>query len=300
MEGDEPTLKFSKINNFKIKPLINADRPIEAIGGGKLIPEPYSNIFIVGKKASGKTTILYNLLKNCVNKHTTVIIFSSTINRDKTWDDILKMLEKKKCMVEKFIDFKNEEDGEILKDMIEQLKQVNPMEDEKKITDKDGEPIEPDVKPPRVYFGFVDEIKEKEKEEKRKEKEKLKEVKAEKKKKLYPKYVFVMDDMGDQMRIPVVAQLLKTNRHFLSKVIVSTQSLTDLAPSSRKQTDFCLCSHSLSPDKLKNLYHDLDISNTFEEFEHIYKKATEKPYCFLWIDVKRNKFRINFDTSIEI
>lgn len=298
IDGEEiKPITTSKLNNFKVKPLINSDRPIENIGGGTLIPEVYANIFLLSKKKTGKTTLLYNLLKACCNKKTNVVIFSSTINRDKTWEDILKMLDKKKCNVQKFVDIEDDENGEILADIIDELKYASEDENKDKIgTPKD--PCAPSI--PKINFGFRDEVKEKAKEDKKKEKEKEREEKAEKKKKLYPEFIFVFDDMGDTLRAKIISQLLKTNRHYRSKVIISSHHLTDITPPSRKQIDYLICGHSMNLDKLKDIYQDLDISCPFEDFKRLYEYATSEPYHFLFVDVKNNLFRKDFNEHIEI
>jgi hypothetical protein len=84
------------INNDKrllVKPIqfheAEDKRPIK---GGKIITELYSNIFLCAKKNSGKTTIVAKLLRECSNKDTTIIVFSSTLDKDKSWKAIKKEL----------------------------------------------------------------------------------------------------------------------------------------------------------------------------------------------------------------
>ena len=56
--------------------------------------EPYCNIFLVARKKSGKSTVIWTILKECVGQSTTVLIFCSTIKRDNNWKEIVKWLDK--------------------------------------------------------------------------------------------------------------------------------------------------------------------------------------------------------------
>ena len=64
--------------------------------GYDLIPWMYANIFLAGRKFSGKTTVVFNILKNCTDKDTKVVIFANTINSDANWVFIKEWLSKHK------------------------------------------------------------------------------------------------------------------------------------------------------------------------------------------------------------
>src|ERR1700691_148991 len=66
-------------------------RPVK---GAWLIPNIYANCILIGEKERGKTTVIFNILKACLGKKTTVIFFVSTINNDiKGWLPIKKWLD---------------------------------------------------------------------------------------------------------------------------------------------------------------------------------------------------------------
>ena len=46
---------------------------------------------------------------------------------------------------------------------------------------------------------------------------------------------------------------------------------------------------------MKELYKDSDSSIPFETFIEVYKKATELPHSFLYIDKRSDSFRCCFD-----
>jgi Ni2+-binding GTPase involved in maturation of urease and hydrogenase len=91
-----PKIELKKINNVEVKgiPLLNAkdDRPAK---GANLFPFVFGNIFVVAPTNSGKTSLIYKVMKECIDSRTTVIVFSSTINNDKSWETIKKYLKLK-------------------------------------------------------------------------------------------------------------------------------------------------------------------------------------------------------------
>ena len=289
-------MKTSKINNVKIKPIITNEHPVEKIGAYQLFPEPYCNVAIIAKKKSGKTSVLYNCLEKCTNKNTHVWLFSSTIHRDSTYKSILEMLETKKCQVSTFTHFLDE-GGNILEEIINELKSVNGDSGEQS-QEAEGAGVYDRVQTTqqcKVKFGGEKTEEQLEKEEERKY---IKEEKKKRKKTLYPEHIFCFDDLGNDMRNKALSQLLKTNRHFKSKVFMLGHTLTDLDPAARKQLDYALIFKSFSEDKLKDLYKDLDLSLDFENFIKAYHYATTQPYCFLYISTKTDELRKNFNEKI--
>ena len=92
-------MQTKEINKIIIKPVVHLALEQNEILGYNYFPTIYSNIYICSRRRSGKTTLIYNILKNCVNKRTNVVLFCSTIKRDSTYKLILEMLEKKKVNV---------------------------------------------------------------------------------------------------------------------------------------------------------------------------------------------------------
>ena len=88
-------LQLKKINDIAVKPIIQNKLHKDDVLGYDYFPTLYSNIYIRSKRKSGKTTLIYNILKHCTDKKTNVVFFCSTIHRDATYKKILEMLEKK-------------------------------------------------------------------------------------------------------------------------------------------------------------------------------------------------------------
>ena len=92
-----------KLNDVKVSSI-----PLLQVGDGKfkgcdLFSEQYPNIFLLAKKKSGKTSTIFNILKNSVTKNTQVIIFSSTLNKDLNMLYIINWLEEKKIPTAAFM-----------------------------------------------------------------------------------------------------------------------------------------------------------------------------------------------------
>src|SRR5690606_31578406 len=121
------------------------------------------------------------------------------------------------------------------------------------------------------------------------------EEKEKKPKKHCPKHIFIFDDIGNELKLPSIAQLLKTNRHLKSKAIISSQYLNDLSVKGRKNIDYWLLFKGHTLEKLEIIYKDADLSIPFEDFVEMYETATEKQYNFFYIDCRDDEFRINFN-----
>ena len=48
----------------------------------------------------------------------------------------------------------------------------------------------------------------------------------------------------------------------------------------------------------QEIYKDCDSAVPFATFLDIYKKATSKPFSFMYIDTRSDEFRVNFDKKI--
>jgi len=118
------------------------------------------------------------------------------------------------------------------------------------------------------------------------------------KKKEVAEKIFIFDDLGGLLRDPSICQLLKTNRHEKSKVIISSQWITDLQPQAILQIDIALFFAKFPQYKLEEVHKLLGISLSFPKLLELYKYATKEPFNFLFIDVKRELFRKNFSMEI--
>ena len=117
-------MQMKKINDIQVLPVIVSALNEDQILGYQYFKNLYTNIYICSKRKSGKSTVIYNILKNCVGKKTNVVFFCSTIHRDDTYQKLLEMLEKKKINVmvhSHFIEDKHNILQEILSELDGQL-----------------------------------------------------------------------------------------------------------------------------------------------------------------------------------
>lgn len=262
-------MKVQQINDEKVEPIPIEKISPEKIKGYKLFPNVYANIFLVARKKSGKTSVINKIVKSCIGKDSVVHIFASTIHKDPSLLHIVEYLEKKGKEVDTYNSVKEDKVdnlANILKDLQVEAEHEELMKKKKK--EKKSK-----------LFNFGDEEEEKEK----------------KPKKHCPKHIFIFDDIGNELKLPSIAQLLKTNRHLKSKVIISSQYLNDLSVQGRKNIDYWLLFKGHTLEKLETIYKDADLSIPFEDFVEMYETATEKQYNFFYIDCRDDEFRINFN-----
>jgi len=259
-------ITIQKINQEKVKPIPLEVIPKDKIKGSCLFENIYANIFIVARKKSGKTSVIFKIIKSCTGKKTKFFIFSSTIHKDATWIHIVKFLRKRNNEVHTYTSIKeggNDELFEILKSL-----QVEDKEEEK----------------PKPNLLFPQE----------------KDKKDKKENKISAEHLFIFDDIGSELALASVTELLKTNRHYLSKCIISSQHVNDLKPAARKQIDYWLLFKGHKEEKLEIIYKDADINIPFELFHQLYLDATKEKYNFLYIDTNDMSFRKNFNMQYNL
>jgi len=283
-------ISIKQINNQRVVPISIPSsldqRPIK----GSDICGLYDNIYLCARKNSGKTSCVFKILKDCAGKRTSIIIFCSTVHKDENWIEIRKYFEDKGIDITCFTSIY--EDGEDqLENLINDIKQ----EAQEQEADKDKEP-EPEIcntdKLLQRLTGFGAPIKPPDEDEKEKKPRKLK-YRA-------PDYIIVFDDLSSELKSRSLLSLLKQNRHYKSKVIISSQWLHDLLPESRKQIDLFLIFKGFPIQKIQEIYKDCDSGIPFELFLKIYQKATKKPHSFMYINSRFDQFRRNFNEQFMI
>jgi len=266
-------MSLRKINDVKIKPLKVPVIKTEDIKGGELFPELYFTAYLIAPPRSGKTTTVFNILKNIMNKKTEFYGFVGTHNSDASYEIFKKWFEKKDIDYEFHANIKKgkihylaalihkfkTEDADIEKDDKEKKKKYKVLEDdEEKVT-------------VRIY----------------------------KPKKESPKRVILFDDMSIDLRDPYVNEIIKEFRHFKCVVLISSQAVYDIEPASRASLNYYLLFKGIDDSKLMDVYEKLGISIGFDLFLRMYKNATEDKYCFLYVS-KNGEFRKCFSEKYDI
>ena len=263
------SFEVKKLNNEVVTVIPSkVPKDLRPVKGFKLFPEMNANIFVCAKKKSGKTVTIWHTLRKCCGKDTKIIVFCSTLHKDATWISIQEWAEKKGLVFIGHESIKDEDGVDQLELLIKDLqaKVEGDEPEEKSILDSDSEDEEP----------------------KKKEKYQA------------PEYIFILDDLSTELKSNSIPRLLKVNRHFKSKTIISSQWLNDLHPMSRKQQDYFILFRGHPQKKLEEIHRDASISIPLEEFWKVYKFATEMPFSFLYVDCTTGEFRRNFNELIEL
>lgn len=272
-------IKEKKINGVVVKsvPILHKEdkRPIK---GFDLFPEIYANVFLCAKKKSGKTSSIYTILKECAGKDTKVIAFVSTLNKDANWKTIRAWCDLNKIEFEGHTSLK--EDG---------IDQLDLLVDELQEEIHDEEDVNISSRTKNI-LKFDSDSDDEETKRKKKKKEKY----------IAPEYIIILDDLSNELKSKSLVTLLKKNRHFKAKIIVSSQYLNDLLPEARKQMDYFLCFRGQSKKKLEEIHRDADVNLEVEDFIDLYEYATSKLYSFLYIDTNNSEFRRNFNTLLDV
>ena len=271
-------IRVKKINSEEVRPVkfLDEEDDPRPVRGRDIFPEIYANIFFCARKKSGKTCSIHHIIERCSTRETRVIAFVSTLHRDPTWRAIQRMCEKKNIDFTGFTSIKDEKSGEdILDGIIETLQAQT----------GDGEEAE-EEDTSILIMGDPPE----------------RERKARKPKEKAPKIIFVLDDLSGELSSSSVVKLLKKNRHFKCKVLLSSQYWNDIPLQGRKQIDYVLLFRGLSQSlgKLEDIYKNLDLSIPFDVFVGVYRFCTAEQFNFMYIDVLNSQFRKNFSHLIEL
>jgi hypothetical protein len=262
--------ELKKINDEVVKPIpFSKASDVRPVKGSALFPEVYANVFFCAKKKSGKTVALIRSIHKCSGPRTKIMVFSSTFHRDENWTELKKWAHRKGIPIQGYTSLVDDDGTNLLSDLVKNLQEEDDSEEAEKVR------------------NLLDDSEEEE------EKERPLKYQA-------PDWIFVLDDLSDELRKPIIATFLKKNRHFRAKMLVSSQYMNDLYPSARKQLDYVILFGGHSQKKIDEIHRDVDIHISKEEFYEIYKFATAEKYSFLYVDVRGGTFRRNFNEEIEL
>lgn len=249
------------------------------VKGGDIIPL-YSNVFLCAKKKSGKTSVIYKIIKETCTKDTKVILFVSTLYKDQNYINIRKYLDLKKIEYEAYTSIKEggvDKLNEIVTELQEQAKR-----DEDAKEEHDGGKMKNDS------VILADASDDDDDDEPKKSKYRS------------PEYLFIFDDLSSELKAKSLTALIKKNRHFLCNVVISSQYLHDVDLQARKNIDVFIIFKGQSDEKLNIIYRDADLAIPYEQFKEIYTYATKDKYSFLYIDTRSDSFRKSFNIAIKL
>eukprot|EP00732_Lithocolla_globosa_P000812 Lithocolla_globosa_v1_NODE_310_length_4558_cov_56.456362.p3 type:complete len:278 gc:universal NODE_310_length_4558_cov_56.456362:1305-472(-) len=272
-----------RINNIVNQPVPDRASKLKPhqILGYSMYPTLYSGTYICACKKSGKSSTIWNILRECADKDTQVKVFCGTYENDSAWLEIRDYLDNKHIQCEFYTNIK--EDGiNHVAELYAEMKESTRVD--KEDDDDDDSDDESGYIGGNSYITRIDDhilsVK-------------IKEKKKKKKKKTSPKYIVIFDDMSKELRDPHVAQLLKEHRHVLSKVIISSQSFFDIHPDSRKNVDYFLLFGGIAEKKLQDLFDNINLNITFNQFMKMYQDATKEKHQFFYVSREECSYRKN-------
>ena len=264
-------INIKHINKIEVKKIKNENLDTRPIKGKDICNTCYSNMFLVAPTCSGKTTVIFEMLKRCAGKKTKIIAFVSTIYNDQNWNSIRIYFKKKKISFTSYTSIFENQD--LLQTYVDEL--TKEAEEREK---KDTKEI--DIYQSCLMFDNSDTESEEEYQT--------------------PKYIFIFDDLSNEIKTNSYDTLLKKARHFEILTITSSQNLKDLSPSSRNQIRIWILFQNLNDERLKTIYDAISSVIPYEQFKKMYKYATKEKYNFFYIAPRCSDFRINFNKQFVI
>jgi hypothetical protein len=112
--------------------------------------------------------------------------------------------------------------------------------------------------------------------------------------------IFVLDDLSHEIRnSKSLIQLMKANRHYFYRTIISSQYVNDLQPQSLNMLDYVLLFKGHNDEKIAELWKKIDSSIPLPKFIEIYRMITADKHKFDFMYISRfDEVRRNFDTLI--
>ena len=277
------------INNFTIKPVKAPNKSTENWHGKHIFPNrKFWNVALLSKTGSGKTTVIFNLIQKFIDKHTIFFLFSSTIKIDPTWQEIIKFIESKGNQYIAEPHFLHN-GANYIDDFLHEYNKCYDDQYEPEVIPEVKQAPQP-IYAPGFSFGSVPAIKQQE----------VKQSKAEKNKEKKMNFMIVLDDLSKDLRkSTTIEDLTKRCRHFHTRVIISSQSLNDINPSTHSQL-YCLCLfHGMSESDLEYIAKRYSLWVPETKFKEIYDFVTKKnKYNFLSMLPFEEEFRKNLNERI--
>ena len=273
------SIKLKQINSEYVKPVKYTDGKVvdsRPIKGASLFEEIYSNIIIFAKKKSGKTTTLNKIVRDCATTDTTVMVFASTLDKDRNHISIKQYCKSHRIPYIGYTSMKDD-DIDIIDVLLQKLK-AEAAEEEQSDSEEDEIVI-----PKKEQIVLFESDEDSEDEPKRR-----------KNKFQAPQYLIILDDLSNELKSKVLTTLTKQNRHYKCKIIISTQYCCDVLPETIKQCDYALIFKGESKEKLQKIHGNLDLALDFDVFEEIYHNATKEKFSFLYISARTEEYRRNF------
>ena len=281
-------IKFRKINNEKVKKIVIKGRgdfvDSRPLAGKDVMPTIYGCCYVCARTKMGKTRCICHMIKQCATRDTTVIVFAGTLYNDEGHITLRKYCKKKSIPYLGYVSMM-EEGVNVLKELTDTLKA------EAKKREEEEEDEEQGSKGKKTRNDLMMLFNDDEDEEGKKGVKRCK-YQA-------PEYIIFLDDLRNELKKPILVDLIQFHRHWHCKLFISSQYANDILPASCENMNYCMLFKGMPDDKLEKLHKDFSLRMPLETFIKFYKECTKEMYNFFYIDTREEKFRRNFDCMID-
>ena len=249
----------------------------------KIMPYEFFTASLYAKRRSGKTFLIWQLMKALVKKHTEIYIFAPTVNLDKTWKEITKWLDTKGVNYHTYIDLNDDEGGDIISDLLTQWA-IPPEPEEDSDTDSDDEDEDELNISYNETLGSVS--------------NKPKKKKKKKKPPPEPDRWVIIDDMSEHLKRRSIHKLFYNGRHFRTKILTSCHDIKKQSPDMIANSVYSFLFKKLPKERIEHIRDKLDLDITDTKFADMYAEASKRDYGFLLVDSDRDKYYNGFKTEL--
>lgn len=295
--------KLEKVNNINITPVITQKFNKKSVYGYDYFPNPYNNIALIARTKSGKTNCIYRTLEATLKPKTNVMIFCPSVHTDPTYKKMRKMLKDKKCNVKTFEHFEEKGVNHLTILVDELSKKAEKTESNK---DANGmERFEIPLSMEEIMFTNHPMIENCNETIPTPNPQPKSIPKKQKKGKLAPEYVIIIDDLSSLCRHKSITRLLCRSRHMKMRIFISLHAITDLQPAAWGQLANIFLFPNISQERIEQVADKCGLS--FKEDSkkrcvlwELYEDATMEPYNFLNCNTQEMTFKKNFDKQYKV
>lgn len=281
----------SKKNPYKIEPIKGRGKEQKPLGW-ELFPKQNASIYISASTKSGKTTQIKHIIKYCTDRRTKVFIFAPTVQVDDAYKDIMEYMDKKGIEYEVFPHFIDENGVHIIKVIMDALDQGGDLHDAEEVETKTKPIVYTQIIGDTIVKVDVNGIPINQNEEPSPSKS----TKKAQSKYSAPPYMFILDDLGEDLRNKDIYRLLMRQRHYKGKTIISSQYLKNLQKNSIEQLDYILLFGGHSDENILDLKQKISFTSISDgDFLDLYHYATAEKYNFMYIDRRDVIIKKNYD-----
>ena len=309
-------ITVQKINDIKIKPLKETSKiEVKPAKGHEMFSDPYTQLAILSRKKSGKSVLIGNIIKKCAQPgYSTVIVFSTTVQKDPAWLALAKYCKRKGIAFKGLQEIVSVDGNGVKKDFLQEFMRTVLKTGEEEVIDSEAS----SSSSASEEDGSGSEESEPNSSEYSSEEEQsqfnfnmthpskpikfLRDTPSIKREypTISPQWVLCFDDISDELKRPSVQALMRKNRHLKSMCIYSSQDARDVVPSGHRNMDaFCLFG-ALDDSILEKIKRDAGLSVPLDTLMKMYRTATKEKYSFLTIDVPLEQYRIGFSKIFNI